>query len=170
MQWIENLVILSLSDTDSKKQKCLGFKQNHVPPELLYMFNKSYYINRVEDIRVLNNGKSAPLEIIFNLVHIKERHYLTVKVIIKGNLGVKKYRMESNTANFFEEIGLIDADITYKIIHLSKYLVSIEHRANCGTVNSVISDSLPEFKKIEGIILGEIHKRKSVNNQEKRLL
>jgi hypothetical protein len=148
MNWIDNLVFLSLSETDSKKQKCSGFKQNPVPPELLFMFNKNYYINRVEDIRVLSNGKSAPLEIIFNLIHIKEKHYLTVKVIIKGNVGVKKYRMESNTANFFEEIGLIDGDITYKIIHLSKYLVSIEHRANCGTVNSVISESLPDFKKI----------------------
>lgn len=60
-----------------------------------------------------------------NLVHGREKHYLTVKVIVKGNIGVKKYRMESNTANFFEEIGLIDSAITYKIIHLSKCLVAI---------------------------------------------
>lgn len=32
--------------------------------------------------------------------------------------------MESNVANFFEEINLIDSDITYKIFHLSKFLVA----------------------------------------------
>jgi hypothetical protein len=71
-----------------------------------------------------------------------------VKVIIKGNIGVRKYRMESNIANFFEEIGLIDGDITYKIIHLSKCLIAIEHRAHIGTINSVVIETLPEFKKM----------------------
>ena len=66
------------------------------------MFNKEFYFNRTEEVKVLSNGKSAPLEVTFHLVHIKERYYKTVKVIIKGNIGTKKYRMESNTANFFE--------------------------------------------------------------------
>lgn len=56
--------------------------------------------------------------------------------------------MESNIANFFEEIGLIDGDITYKIIHLSKCLIAIEHRAHIGTINSVVIETLPEFKKM----------------------
>lgn len=66
------------------------------------MFNKDFYFNRIEEVKILNNGKSAPIEITFHLVHNKEKHYRTVKVIIKGNVGTKKYRMESNTANFFE--------------------------------------------------------------------
>jgi phosphatidylinositol kinase/protein kinase (PI-3 family) len=102
-------------------------------------------------------------------VHVREKHYLTVKVIIKGCVGVKKYRMESNTANFFEEIGLIDGDITYKIVHLSKYLVAIEHRANCGTVNAIINEILPEFKKVEALILTDLQRRKATN-PDRRLL
>jgi hypothetical protein len=92
-----------------------------------------------------------------------------VKVIIKGNVGAKKYRMESNTANFFEETGLVDQDITYKIMHLSKYLVLIEHREHCGTVNSMTIENLPDFKKMETFILIEIQKRKQVS-PERRLL
>lgn len=127
------------------------------------MFNQDYYINRVEEMRVLSNGKSAPLEVVFNLIHVREKHFLTVRVIIKGSVGAKKYRMESNTANFFQEVALLDSDTTYKIIHLSKYLVAIEHRANLGTLNAIINDSLPEFKKIEGLILSELHKRKTTD-------
>jgi len=55
--------------------------------------------------------------------------------------------MESNTANFFQEIGFIDSDITYRIFHLSKYLVIIEHVDHRGTLKSVMT-SYSDIEKI----------------------
>lgn len=163
LSWIDSLVVLALSDSESKRSKAGALKAGVVPSELGFMFNKEYIINRVEEVRVLSNGKSAPLEVVFNLVHTREKHYLTVRVIIKASLGAKKYRMESNTANFFQEVALLDHDTTYKIIHLSKYLVAIEHRHNLGTINAIINEQLPEFKKVEALILAELHKRKATD-------
>jgi hypothetical protein len=86
-------------------------------------------------------------------VHCRQKEYRPAKVIVKANIGCKKYRMESNTANFFQEIGLIDEDITYRINHLSKYLVVIEHVNNWGTLNSLISTYFPQVKEQESLVI-----------------
>jgi hypothetical protein len=52
--------------------------------------------------RILGNGKSSPLEITFRLTRINDNSDKKVKVIIKGSIGCKNYRMETNTANFFQ--------------------------------------------------------------------
>ena len=57
----------------------------------------------------------------------------------------KKYRMESNVANFFEESGLVDPRTTYKIFHLSKDVVMLEFVANIGTINSLVQKYFPQI-------------------------
>lgn len=129
------------------------------------MFDFDFYIRSVEDARVLSNGKSAPIQLTFRLIHVRDGYLKTVRAIIKSNVGTKNYRLQSNTANFFQEAGVIDSDTTYKILHLSKYLVVIEHRANCGTLTNVIFENLPEVKRLQGSIMIQMQKKKQIQKR-----
>ena len=79
--------------------------------------------------------------------------------------------MQSNTAKFFEETRIIDHDITYKIEHLSKYIIALEYVNNIGTLNQIVNKKYTkELKKVDQIYKTFFGTRKQSNQNENRLL
>ena len=64
--------------------------------------------------------------------------------------------MESKTANFFEECGLIDKSTTYRIFHISRTIAIIEHVQNIGTLRAIISGLDPDIRVKEGMALRKV--------------
>jgi hypothetical protein len=46
--------------------------------------------------------------------------------IFKYNFSKEDFMVESASANFYNEMGMLDKDITYKIVNMSKYILMIE--------------------------------------------
>ncbi len=45
---------------------------------------------------------------------------------MKYNFSREDFMVETATANFYNEIGMLDQEITYKIVNLTKYILIIE--------------------------------------------
>ena len=116
------------------------FSQRVVPEKLLYPFDSSYCVEKMLDVSLVGSGKSQPIKIMFFLRNHRDPSFSkTATVILKTvTSDPKKYRMESNVANFFSESGLVDAETTYKIFHLAQEVVLIEFVPNIGTLNSLV--------------------------------
>lgn len=46
-------------------------------------------------------------------------------ILLKNNFTHSDHRIETNTANFYKQIGLLDEETTYSILNLTKYILII---------------------------------------------
>lgn len=143
LQYLQMLTKFSAMETEQKKMFIEEFKKISIPADLPFVFAEEFNIQYIKQIKLLSNGKSAPLQIDLSINNNSQ--YKMLSIIIKC-ISPAQYRMESNTANFFSDIGLMDKETTYRIFNLSKNIIIIEHVQSCGTIGSIITDNFKAFR------------------------
>jgi hypothetical protein len=126
LEYIEKLVDFSLLESREREIRANDFKKIVIPLNLPFVFKEEYYIDKIREVKNLGNGKSVPIQMGLTLRHQQNQSFCLLNIIIKS-ISPNQFRMESNAANFFSDIGLMDKDTTYRIFHLTKTLVVIEH-------------------------------------------
>ena len=78
--------------------------------------------NRIEKVVSLDNGKSKPKKI---TISFKKNGKSFEQYFILKQTDHYVYLVESSVANFFKHSNMIDKEVTYSIMHLSKCTVLI---------------------------------------------
>lgn len=108
-----------------------------IPKKLKSPFSDNTILLSISSLSGLGTGKSKPILITFK---IERNGVVTYCKFIRKSIsdGWSGWKTESSTANFFKSCGLVDKDVTYSIVHLSKYCILIEYIGHLGTLDQLL--------------------------------
>ncbi len=120
--------------------KEINAKIKQSPCRIPYPLDTSFYIKSMDKFNIVGNGKSVPTNFDFwcrPYSEVKGNPYKNEKnvqmtvddtfksFILKYNFSKEDFMVEPATANFYNELGMLDREITYKIVNMSKYILVI---------------------------------------------
>lgn len=112
-----------------------------VPDAFVFMLDSNYFIHQICDIDANISGKSAPIKLYLTLKDRRTGIFKNTKALLKYNFSKSNSWMESCTANYFSDIGILDCETTYHIHQMTRNIIFIEFLENQGTLSSLINDT-----------------------------
>ena len=91
---------------------------------------------------MIYDGKSKPKSLNFRAE--KNGSICEINFIVK-KVEITEYRIESCAANFFKSSQIVNRDVTYSIVHLSKNALLIEHVPHFDSLRAVMVGDTEQF-------------------------
>jgi len=100
-----------------------------VPDRIVSIFSPDHFIKCINKIQPIGEGKSKPVIFELRLINKNDPENrskdMTIKVIVKMSILGLNANLERNTANFVNDLDLLDPRITYKIKLLNRYFLAV---------------------------------------------